>query len=478
MSLHVFMTRIPSLTLQIIKSRKRLALIPTISSAIVTFSKPSDVIQSRAIQTNDQISWLSQLIEALRTLIRSIQMTIIVAPLILSAPVALYLTSYQEMWFDLLIRTIQACGPVYVKLGQWASTRRDLFPNKLCHHLSKLQNQAKVHSWNHTCEILENNKLSESFEDFDTTPIGSGCCAQVYYAKYKSEEVAVKVLHPDIKSRFLRDLTVLRSIVNSISWLFPQLRWLSIKESLEEFAKLMNIQVDLRNEAESLLKFHHNFKDEKNVIFPKPILELCTEQVLVESFEHGISIGTLIQDLDSTPIDSRKRLAAKGVDMFLKMVFRHNFVHCDLHPGNILVSSNDEKLIILDPGLTASLSNKDMRNFRAVFSAVVKGDGKTVGEEILAQSEQQCENPQEFINEIEKVVVTARSQLSLAKIDVSDLLNRVFNVLRWHQVKMEPNFTSVIIAIMVLEGLGRTLDPEMDLLWAAAPFLVKDRLFS
>ena len=79
-------------------------------------------------------------------------------------------------------------------------------------------------------------------------------------AKYKSEEVAVKVLHPEIKSRFLRDLTVLRSIVNSISWLFPQLRWLSIKESLEEFAKLMNIQVDLRNEAENLLKFHHNFK--------------------------------------------------------------------------------------------------------------------------------------------------------------------------------------------------------------------------
>ena len=110
--------------------------------------------------------------------------------------------------------------------------------------------------------------------------------------------------------------------------------------------------------------FFVKLQDERNVIFPKPILELCSEQVLVESFEHGISIGTLIQDLDSTPIDSRKRLAAKGVDMFLKMVFRHNFVHCDLHPGNILVSSNDEKLIILDPGLTASLSNKDMRNFR------------------------------------------------------------------------------------------------------------------
>ena len=111
-------------------------------------------------------------------------------------------------------------------------------------------------------------------------------------------------------------------------------------------------------------------------------------------------------------------------------------------------------------------------NGRTVFTAVVKGDGQTVGEEILAQSEQQCENPQQFIKDIEKVVVEARSKLSLAKIDVSDLLTQVFNILRFHHVKLEPNFTSVIIAIMVLEGLGRTLDPQMDLLWAAAPFLV------
>ena len=105
-------------------------------------------------------------------------------------------------------------------------------------------------------------------------------------------------------------------------------------------------------------------QDETNVVFPKPILELCSEQVLVESFEHGTHIGSLIQDLDTIPIESRKKLAAKGVNMFLKMVFRHNFVHCDLHPGNILVSDNEDKLIILDPGLTASLSKKDMRNFR------------------------------------------------------------------------------------------------------------------
>ena len=95
-----------------------------------------------------------------------------------------------------------------------------------------------------------------------------------------------------------------------------------------------------------------------------------------------------------------------------------------------------------------------------------------MGEEILQQSEQECKNPQQFIQEIDEIVLSARSKLSLAKVDVADLLTKVFNVLRYHRVKLEPNFTSVIISIMVLEGLGRTLDPDMDLLWAAAPFLI------
>ena len=118
---------------------------------------------------------------------------------------------------------------------------------------------SKVHSWHHTWEILEKTNLTDTFDTFDNIPVGSGCCAQVYKAKYKSQDVAVKVLHPNVKNHFQRDLTVLRSIVGVVSWLFPQLYWLGIKESLEEFAKLMNIQVDLRNEAKNLLRFHHNF---------------------------------------------------------------------------------------------------------------------------------------------------------------------------------------------------------------------------
>ena len=187
----------------------------------------------------------------------------------------------------------------------------------------------------------------------------------------QGQEVAVKVLHPKIKSNFLRDLVVLKSLVNGVSWMFPQLNWLSVKESLNEFAKLMNVQVDLKNEAQNLLKFHENFKNDGDVKFPRPLMHLCNEEVLVESFEHGTHLGSLIQDLSSISDERRKLIAAKGIQMFLKMVFRHNFVHADLHPGNILVN-DDDNLVILDPGLTTTLSPKDRRNFRYDFSFLGK----------------------------------------------------------------------------------------------------------
>ena len=230
----------------------------------------------------------------------------------------------------------------------------------------------------------------------------------------------------------------------------------------------MNQQVDLRNEARNMLRFRENFKNDKNIIFPEPLF--YKEDILIETFEPGIQMGTLIQNLETVDKKTRKELASRGVNMFFKMVFSHNFVHSDLHPGNILVKDN--KLIILDTGITANLSARDMKNFKAVFSAVEKGDGAAVGKEILEQSPNSCENPQQFIAEIEEVVQQFRSKLNLAQVDVSELLKSVFDLYRKHRVKVEPNFTSVLLGIMVLEGLGRTLDPELDLLWVAAPYVL------
>lgn len=165
-------------------------------------------------------------------------------------------------------------------------------------------------------------------------------------------------------------------------------------------------------------------------------------------------------------------------NLFLSQIFIDNFVHGDLHPGNILVERighDDFKLVILDTGIASSLSKPE--NFSSVFTAVVKGDTEEVGRLFLEHSEHECKEPEEFVAEMGAIVASARQQqLSLATVDVSALLQRVFWTLRKHNVKLDASHSSVILAIMVLEGLGRSLDPEMDLIWKATPYLIKGSL--
>ncbi len=169
-------------------------------------------------------------------------------------------------------------------------------------------------------------------------------------------------------------------------------------------------------------------------------------------------------------------------------IFTDNFIHGDLHPGNLLVRPVTDcsgykkeflQLVILDPGIVSSLSSYDLANLRAVFKAVVLGDGAAVGELFLSSSQHQCTDRPAFVRQIADVVATARSQqLTLAHTDVSLLLSELFAVLLRHRVKMESNYASVMWAVMVLEGLGRTLDPSIDLIAKAMPYLMKERITS
>jgi len=372
---------------------------------------------------------------------------------------------------------METAGPVYIKLSQWASTRRDIFPGVVCDTLSTLQRDTKPHSWDQTMVVLD-KEWGDGWEEkvkLDRKVIGSGCCAQVYKGVVvkggKHKDVAVKVVHPGLFKQLELDLMVMQFGASMLTWLVTGIDWLSLERAVQEFRELMVGQVDMTKEAANLIKFRHNFKDHPEVSFPEPLVELCGSDVLVEDWVDGVGIHEYMGDTGRE--EEKRKLAELGVDMLLQMVFRDNYWHGDLHPGNIMVTRGG-KLCVLDTGVASSLSEADRDNLIKTFQAVVLGESSKVGQLFLERSYHECVDKEAFKIDMQNIVEEARSaQLSLDRIDVCLLLQTVFNTLMKHKVRLDANFSSVVIAIAIVEGLGRVLDPQMDLVKRALPYLVK-----
>ncbi len=254
----------------------------------------------------------------------------------------------------------------------------------------------------------------------------------------------------------------------------PSVKLLAPVESVDEFGRGIKMQLDFKIEAENNRKFRRYFAGDPDVIFPALVEELCSKRVLVMDFIDGTKI-LQFKKIDHSPAKS-KRLAAIGFRVMLKMIFEDGFVHADLHPGNIFIT-RDERVAILDLGLVGELDDAHRSGFARYFAAWAQGDGATMARLMseLSPSKRIPDYPG-----FEKAVIAFVQKYygkKLGEVQVSLVFMDMMNILRKYRVRVNPTFTLVNIAIAVTEGIGKQLDPEVDLMAEALPFFARFNFF-
>lgn len=432
-------------------------------------------------------SLIFSIIECFILFLRAGYLAILFTPIMVMAPFAeSFGIQYRKIWLHLVHRTLEKAGPAFIKWGQWAATRPDLFPSDLCAELTKLHTKAPAHSYVYTKKTIEKafgRKLTDLFENFEEEPVASGSVAQVHRAslrfRYPGQQdkcvvVAVKVRHPGVGESIRRDFMII-NIMAKISNCIPTLKWLRLDESLQQFAVFMMSQVDLAREAAHLSRFIYNFRRWKDVSFPKPLYPLVHPAVLVETYEHGESVSHYVDDLEGHD-RVKSALAHIGTHALLKMLLVDNFIHADMHPGNILVRVSQSKrsnkglfksrphVVFLDVGMTAELSSSDRVNLLEFFKAVALRDGRTAAECTLRLSKQQnCPNPKAFIEEVAKSFTfwgTAEGD----SVHPAECMHQLLEKVRHHKVNIDGNVCTVMVTTLVLEGWQRKLDPDYDVM--------------
>lgn len=369
-----------------------------------------------------------------------------------------------------LATLLERLGATYVKFGQILSTRPDILPTGITDALSKLQDRVAPEQYDRIRKVL----VAELGEDrlaklgvVEPEPIAAASVAQVHAARMPNgERVAVKIQRPSVEAHVERDLALL-SVFARIVDLIPTMRLLSLPGSVERFADAMQKQLDFTLEAANNRRFAANFADVPTIRVPRLVPELCTRRVLVMEFVEGVRAT----DPERVGGD-RRALAQAGLEAILRMVFKDAFVHADMHPGNILLT-NDGRVVLIDLGLVAAIPEDLRRPWIETFVALSQYDGTAAARLFYghAPSVGDCDFAR-FASDLEMHFERYRGK-SLGEIESSRVLAETMSILRRYHIQVDPVFTVVNIAMLVAEGLGKQLDPTLDILTLSAPHLAE-----
>lgn len=374
---------------------------------------------------------------------------------------------------------LESLGPIFIKFGQVLSTRPDVIPPDLCLELSKLQDKVPPFPSGQAIAIIERElqkPISELYKDFQETPIASASVAQVHVAHLQDgRKVAVKVLRPNLVKTIESDLSLMRTGAALVHWLLPDGKRLRPKEVVAEFDKYLHDELDLQIEASNCSQLRRNFdtpERRKLIGVPEVIWERTATNVFTMEWVDGIQISRR-QELIDHGVDMPD-LARRGVEIFFTQVFEDGFFHADMHPGNILISVKPESLgryLALDFGIMGSLSEFDKNYLAQNFLAFFRRDYRRVARLHIECGWVPPNTREEQLEAAIRGVCEPFFDRPLSEISLGLVLMRLFQTSRRFNVQIQPQLVLLQKTLLNIEGMGRELDPNLDLWDTAKPFL-------
>lgn len=395
------------------------------------------------------------------------------------APLSLLVQSAEEWFYTSLHRAILSSrSAALVKWAQWAAVRPDIFPMKLCDLLNDLHARAPTHDL--ACSAQDLQDLGLALDGVQRLPFASGSIAQVHEALHEERRVAVKLRHPKVRETLLTDFELMRRAATVVDRV-PFLHWVNAVAMVRQFEMAMEGQCDLHDEADSLDVFAKNFSRKPWIVFPRVVAS--SEAVLVETFETGDNVSEMLArkrngDVRFTPQDA-DFLVTQGLDFYLQMLLVDNWIHADLHPGNMLFRGSSTSagfpagrtLVLLDVGMSKTLTDDERKNFIGVFQALGDGDGRAVSRGLLNFSRRQgCSNPAAFERDIVELIGDMSRGYG-CNVNLGDVMRACLMKIRDHRVSVDGNYATLVANVMCLESMARQLNPSFNLLDSSYPLL-------
>ena len=367
--------------------------------------------------------------------------------------------------------TCEELGPTFVKLGQVLSTRPDLIPREFTKEFSKLQDDIPTFNYTEVKKqiIKEFNKpIDELFVEFDEQPVAAASLSQVHKAKLPTDEiVAVKIQRPNIRQTIKADIAILLDLAKFVEKRLINGHLYQPIEIVEEFSRTIKKELDFINEGHNIDKFRNNFRDNEAVHIPKVYWQFTTSKILTMEFIDGVKMSDVVNSKNSQ--FDKKIISTRGADMILKQIFTDGFFHGDPHPGNIFVME-DNIIALIDFGMVGKVEEHTMASMANLLIATIESDANKI---IKTLEQMDIIDPE---MDLKKLKIEIRDFIdkyygaSLKQLQVGIIIEEILEIMIHHQIKIPSDLSLLVKALVTIEGVGRDLDPDFDMVAHTKPF--------